>query len=62
MRRHLAPSVPEAILARRFSQEVIENGAGKSRDELFPASADGFLLREKPIKETRFSRLVFRFF
>jgi hypothetical protein len=51
-----------SILARRFLQEVIEDGAGKSRDELFPSSAGRFLLREKPIKETRFARRVFRFF
>jgi hypothetical protein len=50
------------ILARRFSQEVIENGAGKSRDELFPASAGGFLLREKPVQQTHFARRLFTIF
>jgi hypothetical protein len=50
------------ILARRFSQEMIEDGAGKSRDELFPAVAGGFLLREKPIQQTHFACRLFTIF
>jgi hypothetical protein len=59
----LLANLPELkILARRFSQEVIDDGAGKSRDELFPASAGGFLLREKPVQQTYFARRLFTIF